>query len=372
MTTKTNSSQLSEAPILPSSCYTSPEFYQREMESIFSRAWVLVGRKDQVAKVGDFFTCTVADEPILVVRGQDGKLRAFYNVCRHRGTQVMAGEGSCKAFSCPYHGWTYSTEGELMETPNFQGPPSFKKAEHGLRPIQVDSWEGLVLVNLEADAIPLLSYLGDLPERVKPWRLGELKWTKRVSYKMACNWKLYMENYIEAYHLPYVHPTLNRITPFQGYAFEESSGPYIVFGLSGSEPGAVSVSYLGKGRQRPLIEGLSEQQRKMSYFYEVFPNVTLNLSPDYVATFTVIPTGPTSTEMYIDYYFPEPDSEGFDGSDAYEVWDITNKEDVKICERQQAGIQSRSYLTNPRDPVQEQGVQEFRSFVRDSVEGPDD
>jgi len=371
MATKNNPTQLLDTPVLPSSCYTSQEFYQREMEMIFSRTWVLVGREDQVAKSGDFFTCTVAGEPILVVRGRDEKLRAFYNVCRHRGTQVMAGEGSCKAFSCPYHGWTYSIEGELVETPNFQGPPSFNKSEHGLRPIQVDMWEGLIFVNLDADAMPLLTYLGDLPERVKPWRLGELKWVKRGPYKVACNWKITMENYNEAFHLPYVHSTSYTFAPLQSWTFEEAGGPYSSLWSSGTDRATlVSYSYLGRGRQRPLISGLDERYHRRLCDFEVFPNFMLNFSPDHVVVFTVVPTGPESTVISADYYFPEPDREGFDASDVYEVWDTINSQDVKICERQQAGVRSKSYQTIPLDPVVEQGTREFRSKVRDWVEGP--
>jgi len=368
MAKKNNPKLLLEDPVLPSSCYTSQEFYQREMEMIFSRTWVLVGRKDQVAKSGDFFTCTVTGEPILIVRGQDGELRAFYNVCRHRGTQVMAGEGSCKAFSCPYHGWTYSTEGELMETPNFQGPPSFNKSEHGLRPIQVDVWEGLIFVNLVADAMPLLTYLGDLPERVKPWRLGELKWTKRMSYKIECNWKLFSENFIEPYHFPFVHPTnLNKILDINSCVSEEANGPYVCVVMSAADLTSPSgVSYVNEGLKRPFIEGLPEGVR--NYTYIVFPNLLMVLSPDHIYIQTVIPTGPTNTEMYEDFYFPEPDREGFDPSDIYRIMETINLEDLGICKRQQGGVQSKSYLTTPFDSIKEQGVREFRHFVRDTVE----
>ena len=367
MATRNNRALVSEELVLPSSCYTSQEFYQQEMEGIFSKTWVLVGRKDQVAKPGDFFTCTVAEEPILVVRSRDGELRAFYNVCRHRGTQVMVGEGNRKAFSCPYHGWTYSTEGELIGNPSYNAPPSFKKEEHGLRSVQVDSWGCSVFVNLDSSAAPLLSYLGDLPERVKAWRLEELKWTKRLSYNMACNWKLFADNFIEAYHFPIVHPTnLNTILDFRSCAVKEADGPYVCLELSAVDPASASgVSYVNEGGNRPFIAGLPEGVK--NYTYVLFPNLLMVLSPDHVAIHATTPTDPVNTEMYVDFFFPEADREGFDASDLYEVYDRVNLEDIRLCERQQLGIRSRSYVTSPLDPIQEQGVREFRSFVRDSL-----
>ena len=365
MATRNNQALVSEDLVLPSSCYTSQEFYQQEMEGIFSKTWVLVGRKDQVAKPGDFFTCTVAEEPILVVRSRDGELRAFYNVCRHRGTQVMVGEGNRKAFSCPYHGWTYSTEGELIGNPYYNASPSFKKEEHGLRSVQVDSWGGSVFVNLDSNAAPLLSYLGDLPQRVKAWGLEELKWTKRLSYHMACNWKLFADNFIEAYHFPVVHPTnLNKMLDLTSCAVKEADGPYVCLELSAVDPASASgVSYVNEGRNRPFIAGLPEGVK--NYTYVLFPNLLMVLSPDHVAIHATTPTDPVNTDMYVDFFFPEADSEGFDASDLYEVYDEINLEDIRLCERQQLGIRSRSYVTSPLDAIQEQGVREFRSFVRD-------
>lgn len=365
---------LSRASTMPSRCYTSREAYDLEMERIFSKAWIFVGRKDKVSKTGDFFTCTVADEPILVVRTEDGGLRSFYNVCRHRANIIVPGGGNTKDFECCYHRATYSLGGELMGMPHWAGVEEFDRAQYGLIPVKVDSWENFVFVNLDPESEPLAFYLEDIPKRAKPWRLSELKWTKRVEYEIACNWKVFWDNFMEVYHLPSIHLELNEITPYLSYNVSEEGayGPLGFESNTGKDPTApVSISRLGLegGHQRPFIEGLGEQERTRVYWVQLFPNSMVILSPDYVSTFMLVPAGPHRTLLYNDFYFPHPERADFDASDAYEVLDRVNKEDNAICERVQRGLQSRSYDTGRLSVEMEGGVYAFQSVVRDWIAG---
>src|SRR5689334_8712796 len=195
---------------LPSRYYVDPKYLAEETTKIFGRTWQIVGRSEQVAKPGDYFTAELCGEPILLVRGAEKKLRGFYNVCRHRAGPPAEGCGSRKVFRCGYHGWTYSLDGRLLNAPEMDGTANFDHSQFGLQSVPIGEWGAWVFVNLDAKAEALLPSLRELPKQAAKYGLETLKLANRREYVMECNWKVYIDNYLEGYHLPSVHPSLNR------------------------------------------------------------------------------------------------------------------------------------------------------------------
>ena len=197
---------LAEATTIPASWYVDPAMLPLEKARIFGNTWQIVGRLDQLQKPGDFFTCQVVDEPLVITRATDGTIHAFYNVCRHRAGVVADGSGNRKALQCSYHGWTYSLDGRLLTTPEFEGVRCFDKAANGLVPVLVDTWGPFIFVNLDPQALPLHDILGAIPAETQHMPLTRMGYYKRIDYEIACNWKVYVDNYLEGYHIPLAHP----------------------------------------------------------------------------------------------------------------------------------------------------------------------
>ena len=191
---------------LPNDWYTSPELFDLELRTLFRRVWTCVGRVEQVAKPGDYFTTEVANEQVVVVRGRDGGLRALSNVCLHRAGPVAIGDGSRKAFQCPYHGWSYELDGRLRRCQGMEGTEDFDPAGLRLPEFRVDTWGPLVWVTLEDWAPPLAEWLSDITPRLANYRLDELEYVGGRTWTIECNWKMYVDNYMEGYHIPFIHP----------------------------------------------------------------------------------------------------------------------------------------------------------------------
>jgi choline monooxygenase len=202
---------------LPTEVYLDPALLEREKESLFGKTWQIVGRRDQVARSGDYFTAQLVGEPLLIARGNDGVLRGFYNVCRHRAGPPAEGCGSRKVFRCGYHGWTYSLDGRLLNAPEMDGTNNFDHSQFGLQPVPIDEWGAWVFVNLDAAAQALVPTLRELPQQAAKYSLENLKLVERRDYVMECNWKVYIDNFLEGYHLPSVHPSLNRELDYGQY-----------------------------------------------------------------------------------------------------------------------------------------------------------
>ncbi len=205
---------------LPAPFYIDPSVVEWERESIFGKTWQVVGHGHQLENPGDFFTTELQGEPLLLVRGADGELRGFYNVCRHRAGPPAEGCGSRKLFRCGYHGWTYGLDGCLISAPEFEGQQDFSCGDFALRPVRAAQWFNLIFVNLDPDAEPLEKSLGNLPKQVERFDFASMKLFQRRTYDMKCNWKTYVDNYLEGYHLPSVHPELNRELDYGAYTVE--------------------------------------------------------------------------------------------------------------------------------------------------------
>ena len=205
---------LAEASTPPSSWYVDPRILDLELRTVFAGSWQVVGRAEQVREPGQYITCKLAREPILVVRGNDGVLRGFFNVCRHHAATVMTKpEGKTQTFRCPYHGWTYNLDGALIVTPEFAGVRNFDRSANGLIPVQTAIWQGLVFVKLSPEGPSLEGFLGvDLTQQIRQLSLEKLRWTERRTYMLNCNWKVFVDNYLDGgYHVPHIHGGLNSV-----------------------------------------------------------------------------------------------------------------------------------------------------------------
>jgi len=333
---------------LPARYYTDPELFQQEVERFFFRSWICAGRTEQIREPGEYFLRDVCGESIIVTRDAGGLLRAFYNVCRHRGTRMCtANEGKLAGrIQCPYHGWTYGLDGKLIGAPQMDGA-DFSRQDYPLHPVQCDVWDGHIFLNLSQPTDSLADQLADLPKKFARWHMQDLRLHKRIVYDVQANWKLITLNYNECLHCPLLHPALNRLTDYLGAA-NEPPHPTYVGGSMGFRGDAETMSIDGK-RRRNYLPGLNEEERKKVCYYTIYPNFLLSLHPDYMMTHTLWPKAVDRTEIICEWHF-HPDEMArfhFQPNDAIDFWDLTNREDWGIVELSQAGIRSRAYTPGP-------------------------
>jgi len=348
---------IAKAWSLPAKFYVDPDVFAREKEQIFGRSWQPVGQAHQLAKPGDFFTTEVINEPLLLARGSQGELRGFYNVCRHRAGAPAEGCGSRKLFRCNYHGWTYGLDGQLISAPEFEGQPGFEAQDFTLAPVLAEEWFNLIFVNLDPNAEPLMKSLGDLPRQAQRFPFCEMKLFERRTYDMKCNWKTYIDNYLEGYHLPSVHPGLNRELDYNAYVVEPYSRHVRQFSpIRGAQPGDVT--------QRRYQEARADLTT--DYFW-IFPNWMLNCYPDNVSLNIILPLETERTLAIFEWYLPEHEL----GSEAAEASvKFSNQiqmEDVAICEAVQKNFRSRSYQRGRYSVKQEKGVHAFHRMYAQAM-----
>jgi choline monooxygenase len=344
------------ASTLSARWYIDPSIADLERRRIFARTWQPVGRLDQVTRPGDFFTSEVAGEPLVIVRDTRGELRGFYNVCRHRAGAVAEGCGSRKTLQCHYHGWTYGLDGRLMATPEFEGVEGFDRAEYGLVPVRVASWGPFVFANLDSAAPPLTDFLGTIPEETKGRRLEDMKWCRRRDYDIRCNWKVYIDNFLEAYHVPVAHPSLNRELDYANYRVVTSR--YHSAQYAPIRP----VKTAGDTRRYPKADGNSQ-----ALYYWVFPNWMLNIYPDNLSLNIVLPTGQDRCVTVFEWYFHDPERAEVQAALEKTVAfsDEIQIEDIKLCEAVQARLGSRAYDSGRFSVMRENGVHHFQGLVHE-------
>ena len=333
---------------IPSTWYTDPSVLEFENEYVFSEFWQYAGHSAQVKEPGDYFLTTAADNPVIVVRDKEGTLRAFYNVCRHRGGPLATKNGNCKVFQCQYHGWTYLLDGSLRGVPDFDRVELFDKKDFGLIPIHVDVWEGLIFVNLSETPPPLQTFFEGITQRIAPIRLSEKKFYKRITYDVQCNWKVYMDNYLEGYHLPFVHPELCKMLDYTQYvteAFPHYSLQYSPF------------------TDQENVYGSNDGQ---AFYYSVFPNFMLNILPGRLQTNAVIPLTHRTTRVIFDYFYDDISSEKSIqmAEEDIRYSDLIQAEDMEICEHVQKGLSSKAYHRGRFSVKRELGVYHFQSLLK--------
>ncbi len=343
---------LERARTIPNSWYTDPAMYAAERLNVFSGAWSAVGRVDQVAEPGMFFTAELAMEPILVVRDQTGALRAFYNLCRHRAARVATeAQGKCRHFRCRYHGWTYDLNGRLLGTPEFGGVEDFCKEDQGLATLAVDVWGTLVFVHAGTPKQSLREFLGPLPDQQATLRLERLHFAARREYRLACNWKVFVDNYLDGgYHINTIHPGLAGLIDYSQYRTTPAGNTCV-------QSGPLQSDLSDKG---------SEKTRTgTAYYWWVFPNLMLNVYAETMDVNLVLPDGPDHCRVLFDFYFLRthgPEAERWI-AESMAVADQIQAEDASICEDVQRGLHSEAYSTGRFCVKREAGGYHFHRLL---------
>jgi glycine betaine catabolism A len=350
MTAKSRAPLPTNAFTLPARYYTDPAIFDRERDVFDRRLWIGVGRLEELPSRGAYIVRRVAGDSVIIVRtGEGDDVRAFYNVCRHRGTQLCAEDAGRFAGSiqCPYHAWTYDYDGRLLGAPHMDGSPGFAREDFPLASVRAAVWEGFVFVSIAEQGPSLLEHLASLPTTFAPWQMRDLVRGDRIVYDVRANWKLIVQNYNECLHCPTLHPTLNKLSHYMS-GENEPLRPTYMGGRMDLSDGVETMSMDGTCRRDPL-PGLPAAERRRVYYYSVFPNFLIAPHPDYVLTHTLWPDAPDRTRIVCEWLVhpKEREKPGFDLSDVTQFWDMTNRQDWHVCELAQAGISSRGYRPGP-------------------------
>jgi choline monooxygenase len=350
---------LDRASTIPSSWYTNNDFYKLERRTVFSRSWQLAGRVDQVSEPGKYVTSDIAGEPIMIVRGNDGVLRGFFNVCRHHAAAVMTEpEGIAAQLRCPYHGWTYSLEGELKGTPDFRGVCDFDRASNGLVPLALAEWENWIFVKVDRDpALSLTGFLGDeLIEQTSRLQLSNLHWFERRHYSFDCNWKVFVDNYLDGgYHVPYLHKGLDSVLDYGKYTIENGAHHCLQWSPIVSEGAEAQTGAVRKGDR--------------ALYYWIYPNFMINWYDGVMDTNLVVPRGVDQTEVIFDFYFPDvvSDEARRRNQASVDVGQRIQDEDTAICKSVQRGLTSRAYEQGRLSVRREAGEHLFHRLLHADV-----
>lgn len=351
---------IARSETIPSSWYTDPRQIWVENKAIFSKEWHLVGHESQFADAGQSVCVQVAGNPVIVLRTERGSLSAFYNVCKHRGGPLAVKQGTRSMLQCEYHGWTYSSDGSLRGVPNFNYVELFDKKDFGLQPVRLEIWQGLVFINLDDRATPLAERLTGIKERISPVDLTQMRYHTRTVDIINCNWKVYVDNFLEGYHIPIVHPELAKLLDYSQYITEISDN--------------YSLQY------SPFVSGSSDNpymaENGEAWYYFIYPNIMLNILPGRLQTNVIEPLGHDRCRVIFDFYYSDVDAAKTSGlieSDMRYSADIQH-EDIEICEKVQIGLGSVAYDKGRFSVERELGVWHFQSCIKNSLRnyfGPD-
>ena len=334
---------------LPGRYFTDQEIYDRESERIFAREWIYVGRESTIREPGEFFIHTQGNERIIIVRDTTGQIRAFFDLCRHRGTGLCSSdEGKFgKYITCPYHAWSYALDGGLVSAPNMDETEGFQKDDYPLKAAACETLLGAIFINLSDDPDHFETHFAPLEKRFRPWEIGGLQTAHQIEYDVAANWKLIVQNYSECYHCPTVHPALNELSHFRATSNDLEEGPFLGGPMEISRPGG-GMTTTGE-RCAPHLPGLEGPDLQRAYYYFIFPNMLVSLQPDFVLVHRLVRNGPGRSLIACEWlYHPDAIAEpDFDPGPAVQFWDETNSQDWTICERSQAGVSSRAYTPGP-------------------------
>jgi Rieske 2Fe-2S family protein len=362
------------ARTMPQRYYVGADVFAIEQDRIFARSWLCVGRSTELAEPGTYKLQAIGADSVIILRDKSGTLRAFHNVCRHRGTRLCEAERGTlrETIQCPYHAWTYALDGRLIGAPHMQDVSGFDKKDYSLFSVALQEWEGFVFINMARSPEPFEKVYAPLFGRFARFNLSGLEVGRRIEYTVKANWKLILQNYNECLHCPTIHPQLSRLMPYTSGANDLTSGPFLG-GFMEITPPHASVTMSGRSCGLPLGPLPGEDHRR-AYYYSFFPSMMLSLHPDYAVYYMVWPQTPAETKIISEWMF-HPDTiarADFDPSDAVEFWDLTNSQDWHICELSHAGIASRAYVPgpySPRESVPAAWDREYLARMNDSA-GP--
>ncbi|HVH36632.1 MAG TPA: aromatic ring-hydroxylating dioxygenase subunit alpha [Tahibacter sp.] len=337
---------LTRASALPAPFYTDASAVAGETARVFARSWQLIAQAAQLAEPGDHVVDEIAGVPVVLVRGEDGQLRGFHNVCRHRaGPLALCNGKGARALRCRYHGWTYTLQGRLRAAAEMESAEDFARDEIRLPPVAVGEWQGLVFAALQPE-ITLDALLAGITERLGGHDLPALVYSHRDSYEIACNWKVYVDNYLEGYHVPHIHPELNRLLDYRSYRTEVADWHSLQW-----SPLENAGNFYGQGD---------------ALYYFVWPNTMLNILPGRLQTNRVVPLAVDRCRVDFDYYYPAAadDAEAQRRRQDQDFSDAVQKEDVDICLAVQQRLGSGSYFAGRLCPARESGVHHFHELLR--------
>jgi choline monooxygenase len=334
-----------------------------EREKVFARSWQPVGHAKSVIHPGTYFSCDIAGEPVVVARAKDGILRAFSNVCRHRASIIADGQGKAATLRCPYHNWTYALDGRLIACPEFEGVQDWDTSSVVLPQYLVEIWGPYVFVNQDASAVPLADVFGDIPHEVE--KLGctvdKLEFSERRDYIIDCNWKVYVDNYLEGYHLPAAHPSLMRELDYKQYRVDTYR-----YYSSQFAPIRPSSGRCDPAESRRYESSKDEKGGMSALYYWIFPNFMLNVYPDNLSANIIVPMGHDRTLTIFEWF-------GYPGSsvkkETVAFSDEIQQEDIKICQSVQKGLRSRAYDTGRFSVKRENGVHHFHLLLNEFIGG---
>jgi choline monooxygenase len=361
---------------LPSDWYTSQELFDLEQRTLFRRVWTCVGRTEQVAQPGDFFTCEVANEQVIVARDKSGTLRALSNTCLHRAGPVALECGHRKAFQCPYHGWTYELDGRLRRCQGMEGTEDFAPEEMRLPQFRVDTWGPLVWVTLEDSTPPLEEWLGQITPRMANYRLEEMEFIGGRTWMLPCNWKMYVDNYMEGYHIPFIHPGLAQALSPTVYTYDVGTWSNVQYGAEphprgpGSRVAGILGSVQALRRLKPPMPGLDEQERSGYFFFWLFPHHMLNLTPDGFLLFSIKPVAPELTQSTFLWWMPTPTcfEDRLLQAGMINFGHVVNTEDAEIVAHAQKGMRSSVYSQGRYAAQQEMCLHHFHRLLVEQME----
>jgi choline monooxygenase len=359
------------AETLPSRFYIDPAILTLEKERIFRKTWQLVGTLNQacgevgsakrtIADPGAFFTVDVVGEPVVVVRDAAGTLRAFSNVCRHRAGPIAQGAGCRNVFNCAYHGWTYTLDGRLIGTPEVDGMEFFDRSTMGMFPLRCETWEQFIFINFDLQATPLSGFLENIPQQAAGLEFKGIELAERRDYYVNCNWKVYVDNYLEGYHIPIVHPGLMKEIDYPRYRTE-------VFRYASQQLGPVKEMKPGDTGERVYAPGPGSKE---ALYFWIFPNLMLNIYPDNISINLIVPLGHDRTLTIFEWYFHDAHSEKVRERvrKAIGFSETVQQEDIHICESVQRGLQSSTYDRGRYSVKRENGVHHFHMLLSEFLQ----
>ncbi len=344
---------IERADTIPSAWYTTSVFLELEENAVFKKNWQLACHESQIPRPGDSICRTVAGNPILIVRDHTDEIRAFYNVCRHRGGPLSVKSGTTTVLQCKYHGWTYLMDGSLRGVPQFDRVELFDKKDFGLKPVKTETWQGLIFISLDENSLPLRDVIGGISERISPNRLDKMEYHTTTIDLIECNWKVYVDNYLEGYHIPIVHPELSGLLDYKNYVTETAEH--------------YSLQY------SPFSDTSADNPYKaedgQAFYYFIYPNIMLNILPGRLQTNIIEPVGHDKCRVIFDYFYTDPikaEEQGTIQNDL-EYSAKIQQEDIEICEAVQAGLRSDVYDKGRFSVKRELGVWHFQTLLKKNL-----
>ncbi len=337
---------------IPSDWYTNPEILKLENEAIFKKEWQFACHVSQIQEAGDSICRSIAGNPILIVRTNQMDIRAFYNVCKHRGGPVAVKKGTQSVLQCQYHGWTYLMDGSLRGVPQFDRVDLFDKKDFGLEPVRCEVWCGLVFISLNTSPVPLGQVVSGIEDRIKPIDLENMTYRTTTVDLINCNWKVYADNYLEGYHIPIVHPELAGMLDYRNYVTETEEYYSLQFS-----------PFKEKSDENPY-----HAEDGKAFYYFIYPNIMLNILPGRLQTNIIEPVGHDQCKVIFDFFYSDitkAEERGTVGSDLKISGEI-QQEDIEICELVQKGLGSQAYHKGRFSVERELGVWHFQSLVKQS------